>query len=358
MKCAAQNVTSSESFQTSTFNFRPRSASMCRTSIDIVVCTYNNAALLNLTLAALAKQQVSAEVSWRILIVNNNCTDNTIDVVDKHSHAAAVQFEMIVETKQGLTPARLCGAKHAAAEWIAFVDDDCVLAEDWVEQVARFAVRHPSCGAFGGKIVPVWEMPPPSFVSNHLYAYAAKHHGETACRRSWLAGAGMVVRREALERCGWIDEQFLEDRSGARLVSGGDMEIGLRIASRYEVWYNPACIINHIIPARRMSIEYLRRIIYGLGASRHNAEALKWRRSYSAWLFYAALYSAGLAIFGVIQVISKLLNSDSKRNVAVEIKLAIATLGGWWAAMWGMFWMDAKVRRRMLGCAVERGKEY
>src|SRR3712207_7076111 len=47
---------------------------------------------------------------------------------------------------------------------------------------------------------------------------SCKNHGDAPHRRPWLAGAGMVVRREALEGCGWVDRQFLEDRAGSRLV--------------------------------------------------------------------------------------------------------------------------------------------
>lgn len=264
-------------------------------SLDIVICTYNSAALLDRTLVAISRQRVSPGVRWEVLVVNNNCTDETSEVVKKHSRAGKVAVRMISEPKQGLTPARVCGVRNTDKEWIAFVDDDCLLAEDWVEQAAMFAAEHPECGAFGGQIVPEWETTPPLYVLNHKYAYAGKYHGETAHRRSWLAGAGLVVRRAALQACGWIDKQFLEDRTGSQLVSGGDMEIALRLAARYELWYNPCCRIRHVIPERRMSREYLRRMVLGLGASRHNAAALTWRGSYPGWFLYAAVYSAGFS---------------------------------------------------------------
>src|SRR5262245_28397298 len=127
------------------------------TSIDLIVCTYDNAALLDRTLAALGRQRVSSGVTWQVLVVDNNCTDRTPEVVAEHSRAGGVPLRMVREPRQGLTPARLCGVRNTAGEWIAFVDDDCLLAEDWVEEAARFAALHPACGAFGGQVVLEWE---------------------------------------------------------------------------------------------------------------------------------------------------------------------------------------------------------
>jgi glycosyltransferase involved in cell wall biosynthesis len=244
-----------------------------------------------------------------------------------------------------LTPARLCGVRNTGGEWIAFVDDDCLLAEDWIEEAARFTVEHPACGAFGGQVILDWETAPPPYASNRRYAYAGKYHGETAHRRPWLAGAGMVVRRAALEGCGWVDKQFLEDRIGKRPVSGGDMEIGLRIAARHEVWYNPACKLRHVIPAHRMTRQYLRRITFGLGASRHNAMALTWKGSYPAWLAYSALYSVGLGALGVLQFFRE-----------ADLPLAFNPVRGWWAAMRDLSRMDPTERRELVGCALTGSK--
>lgn len=311
------------------------------TSIDLVVCTYNNAALLDRALAAISAQKVSSGVDWRVLVVDNNCTDETPEVVEKHERSGAFALHRIVEPSQGLTPARLCGVRNTSGEWIAFVDDDCLLAEDWVEQAVRFAAEHPACGAFGGQVILDWETDPPPYVLKRRYAYAGKRHGETAHRRPWIAGAGMAVRRTALADSGWVAKQFLQDRIGKRPVSGGDMEIGLRIAEGHEVWYNPACKLRHVIPAHRMTREYLLRITFGLGASRHNATALTWKRSYPAWLLYSMIYSAGFGAMGVFQSIA-------------DLPLAVSPVRGWWAAMGEMWRMDPAERRELLGCAVRR----
>ena len=206
-------------------------------SIDLVVCTYNNASLLQRTLESIAQLKVPAHINWSVLVVNNNCTDDTASIVEYHMSKGVLPLRTIVETTQGLTTARVCGVCNTESDWIAFIDDDCLLATNWIEEAERFITAHQDCGLFGGKIQLLWEKEPPSYVVHFPFAYAAKNHGDTAKRLKAVAGAGMVVKRKFLEQCGWTKEQFLADRVWNRLVSGGDMEIALRVGAHCEVWY-------------------------------------------------------------------------------------------------------------------------
>src|SRR5262249_51169189 len=127
------------------------------------------------------------------------------------------------EPVQGLTPARLRGVRTSTAPWIAFVDDDCVLEPDWIANALAFARAHSGVGAFGGRVLLAWEASPPRYIHAFGYSYAEQNHGEAEGRVRFLVGAGLVVNRQALVTCGWLDEPLLEDRVGDRLVSGGDV---------------------------------------------------------------------------------------------------------------------------------------
>lgn len=328
-------------------------------SIDLVICTYNNAELLDKVLDAISKQRVSTQINWRVLVVDNNCTDNTPEVVEKYSRSGKLRITMISEPRQGLTPARVCGVRNTSGEWIAFIDDDCLLEDEWTEQAARFALDHPQCGAFGGQVILDWKVPPPLYALNRKWAFAGKNHGEIAHRREWLAGAGMVVRRRALEKSGWLDRQFLADRTGSSLVSGGDMEMGMRIAAVEEIWYNPLCKLHHVIPARRLTRRYMRNMTFSLGASRHNVGAISWQGSYPGWLVYSALYSVGFAVYSIFDAARELFASAGE----ADIPSALMPVFGWWSAMWKMFRMDSAERRQLIGCVAriitsDRNKNY
>ena len=172
---------------------------MTKISIDIVICTYNNAHLLDQALLAITQQKYSSLVNCNVLVVDNNCTDNTRQIVEKYVQQGNIpSLRIIVESKQGLNHARSCGVNNTAGDWIAFVDDDCLLAADWVEQAAHFSQNNPDCGAFGGRVILDWEIPPKSYIQNYGYCFAQQEHGNEPKTVSCLVGAGMIINRKNL----------------------------------------------------------------------------------------------------------------------------------------------------------------
>jgi len=260
--------------------------------IDLIICTYNNAGLLDRTLASIAEQQVPAPIEWAVCVVDNNSTDATPAVIEKYIAGGRIPgLHRIAEVRQGLTPARLCGIRHTHGPWIAFVDDDCVLCPDWVAQAARFAHVHPRCGVFGGRVILDWEVPPPPLLRRHAMSFAASDHGPQPRQlppsglTSHLPGAGLVVQRCAIEQSGWLNKQFLMGRQGKNLTAGEDVEILVRIRRHsYEVWYTPDCVLHHQIPRQRISVDYLARLFYGFGLAAPYLTGMMHPHSYSRFL--------------------------------------------------------------------------
>ena len=125
-----------------------------------------------------------------------------------------------------------------------------------------FAHEKPQCGAFGSRIVLEWDAPPPCYSSAFEYCWAKQDYGESPKRVWSLAGAGMVLRRHAVKASGWLDGALLADRTGTRLISGGDVELTLRLASKFEVWYHPGCRLHHRVSVRRAAFGYLWRLLF------------------------------------------------------------------------------------------------
>jgi glycosyltransferase involved in cell wall biosynthesis len=317
-------------------------------SIDLVICTYNNATQLDRVLAALAKQQVSPQVNWSVVVVDNNCTDNTVAVVQRYIQSGQIpNLRIVSEPKQGLTYARLCGVQNTTGDWIAYVDDDCLLQEDWVEQAAKFALAHPDCGGFGGQVILDWETPPPAFVLKYGYSFAEQNHGTVAKQVSCLVGAGIVIRRSALLDIGWMNQQFMTDRVGKKLISGGDVELALRLASKHVLWYNPDCKLMHLIPSRRTSAKYLINMNYGLGTSQLYGDSMLWSGSYIAWIFVSSFKTIRYSYDVVINTLKFL----AGRRVAPEVAINLSFVLGRWVGISRMLAMNFKDRQALLGCA-------
>ena len=258
-------------------------------SLDLVICTYNRADDLDRTLTALGRQAPSPEAAWSVLVVDNNSTDGTAAVVEEHVARGAVPgLRYVVEAEQGLTPARRRGLRETEADWVAFVDDDNLLRPDWLAEAASAIGRHPEAGALGGRVLPDWEASPPPYLPAFGWAYAMQDHGPELCEVEGLVGAGLIVRRAALDATGWTDRPLLADRVGTRLVSGGDVEIGQRLRGHgFALRYHPGCVLDHRIAAERMERPYFLRLVRGLGASHALSSALSWTASESAWRRHA-----------------------------------------------------------------------
>ena len=254
-------------------------------AIDVVICTYNRADGLDAVLSALSRQRPAADVTWSVLVVDNASTDSTAAVVDSYrSRHLLPGLRRVPEYEQGLTPARRRGVQETRAPWIAFIDDDNILEPGWLDAIADTIRLRPGAGAIGGRVVLDWERPPPATFKRFGFCFAEQDPGGVASELNNLVGAGMVVSREALVECGWLERPLLADRVGKRLISGGDVEIAQRIrGAGYSLWFTPEAVLLHRIPASRASWHYLLRVNYGLGGSEALVGALTWPGDWQSW---------------------------------------------------------------------------
>lgn len=242
--------------------------------LTVAICTYNNADLLDGTITSIAGQHELAACCASVLIVDNNCTDHTADVVQQHVDASAIpSLHRICESVQGLASARRCALRHCTTPYIAFIDDDCLLNPDWLQAAARFLHHHPRCGALGGRVTPRWLTEPTDDLRRFARSYAAQDHGDAplllpAPGAQCLVGAGLVLSCRGVADSGWVDRPVLTGRSGTSLTSGDDSELVFRVRNAgYETWYTPAMQLEHVIPKHRMTIDYLCRLQRGFGRS-------------------------------------------------------------------------------------------
>jgi glycosyltransferase involved in cell wall biosynthesis len=253
--------------------------------LTVLVCTHNNARLLDRALASIAAQLVSDEVRWEVLVVANRCTDGTAAVVRRWGESGRIpRLRYVSERRAGVTAARQRGLRESRGRLVGYVDDDCLLAPDWIERALRFAYEHPRAGAFGGRNELLWEEPP---------TFIAELYGESLARQDmgpvarllpageWRmpVGAGLVLRREAVIDSGWTDHAVLRSRRRrslrGSLECGEDAEIGVRIRrAGWEIWYSPDTVLRHVVPADRMDLAYLRRLHRGFGRAEPFLRAL------------------------------------------------------------------------------------
>ncbi len=199
--------------------------------------------------------------------------------------SAPPNVRILKEATLGLTHARRRGLAETRGRYCILVDDDNVLAPDYVSQVVRLLDAHPQVGAIGGKSVPEFEQRPQEWQREFLPLLALRDLGDEprisqgirppgAKRDEYPAdsapiGAGMALRREAVEK--WLREApdpRLGDRRGKELSSGGDNDLVFSIMrAGWEVAYFPELGLTHLIPRERLDGDYLARLNRGIQAS-------------------------------------------------------------------------------------------
>src|SRR5258708_35944509 len=120
--------------------------------ISAVICTYNRAEYLGRAIESLAHQDLDS-AGYEIIVVDNNSTDNTAQLVKNSIEAyPSVQIRYVLETEQGLSAARNRGAHEAAGNYIAYVDDDARAVQAWLSSLlASFLKLQGACIGGAGK---------------------------------------------------------------------------------------------------------------------------------------------------------------------------------------------------------------
>lgn len=238
-----------------------------RCGVSVIICCYNSAQQLPATLMHLANQELS--IDWEILIVINNCSDNTEEVALENGKKLGLANMIITrEDVPGLTNARKRGVDTASYNVIIFCDDDNWLAKDYVQNAFDKISSNKSIGVLGGKSLVLNEALMPKWWNEYKHGYAVGEqeldNGEDQTGH-YIWGAGMVSRKELLQKV--FDEKFptlLEDRTGTQLGSGGDVEICKRIILLgFELAYDDSLVLFHNITIDRLSESYRDKMFEG-----------------------------------------------------------------------------------------------
>lgn len=169
--------------------------------LTVVIPAYNAEATIADQFDALAAQQWAEP--WEIILVNNRCTDRTVDIA--RSYASRLPQLRVVDAfaRQGAAYALNTGVRAATARAIAFCDADDVIANGWVAAMGAGLKRHVFVsGPLETKrlnVTPLTRNRPngqPTGIQSYTYPPYLPH-----------AGAGnMGMHRELFDTVGGFDE--------------------------------------------------------------------------------------------------------------------------------------------------------
>jgi len=247
--------------------------------LTIAIATWNRAALLAETLVSLATLRVPDDVTWDIVVCDNNSSDHTKQVVEDAKGAAPLlqqpllrELAYLFEPTQGKSHALNRILREARGEWVLLLDDDVVVDPDWVAAYLRAIARYPGAAVFGGAVLPRLYKP-----ARRSHQYLLEHYpgafGVLEVSRDTPisnpqptpGGANMAVRRDVALRLGFDTSRGMF--SGVR-VAGEDMMMALSVLGEgYEGWLIADARVLHHTPPRDLGARRLFRWQTGLGKS-------------------------------------------------------------------------------------------
>jgi glycosyltransferase involved in cell wall biosynthesis len=239
---------------------------------SVIICCYNSSQRLPKTIEHLAQQKT--DIDWEIIVVDNNSTDNTAEVAKSewNKYNNPVSFRVVKEPVAGLSTARERGIKESKGKYIIFCDDDNWLAPDYVQNAYNIMENNQKIGALGGWGEAVADIDFPDWFQDVAGGYATGKQAEEDLadvteKRKYVYGAGMILRKSALEKLEKVNfKTLLSDRKGSALSSGGDTELCYAlILAGYRIFYSSSLKFMHYIPANRLTKEYVFRLYKGLG---------------------------------------------------------------------------------------------
>jgi glycosyltransferase involved in cell wall biosynthesis len=240
-------------------------------ALSVITCTHNpRSEYLCKTLAAL-RAQTLPKSEWELLVLDNASDEPVHDRFELDWHH---QGRHLCEPNVGKTNAVLMGIRESRGDLIVVVDDDNVLARDYLEQAERIGRHWPKIGAWGGSIVAQYDVEPPEW----LKPYECYLSVREITNDQWFNltrpelwgslpyGAGMCVRRiiaEEYARALDADEVRRRlDRRGDSLVSSGDTDLALVACDMgFGVGLYTALKLTHLIHKGRLTEPYMERML-------------------------------------------------------------------------------------------------
>ena len=239
--------------------------------ISVIICTYNRVKYIGNLLESIAANDLE-KCEYEILLVDNNCTDNTREVCKAFATIHTdVNFRYVIEPEQGLSAARNCGIKEAKGDIIVYVDDDALVDTWYLRAYTEWFAKHPNTMACGGPIEPLYETAEPSWMSPYTKALltAWMNYGDKVReypKGRFPGGGNAAYRKEVFEKVGLFNTAL--GRKGNSLMASEEKDIFDKMhALNMEVLYLPTPVLHHIIPQAKLEPEYFNRVTYQIGCS-------------------------------------------------------------------------------------------
>lgn len=258
--------------------------------MSVVVPTHGRRALLERLLVSLERQTLGPS-GYEVIVVHNHTPDGTEEMVRAWCQGQPFPARYFRTQHDGPTRSRDLGAREARGRFVAFVDDDCVAAPQWLEAgVAAFDgageagnAAGPAGSAVGlvqGRTLPMVA------TGGRFLVKTVRIEGPTL----YFETCNIFYRKAAFEAVGGFSEDFL-DR-----FSGEDTDLGWKVTERgYRAAFAPEALIHHEVSP----VSYWRWVAESPRVMRNLPYLARKHPGLRAHMFHGCFFSRDTFLFNV-----------------------------------------------------------
>lgn len=242
--------------------------------ISVIIPTHNRAETLRNAIESIIL--LLGEAVFELVIVDNNSTDNTKEIVESYPLLAKYVFE----GRTSFTMARKTGADNATGDILLYLDDDVLVQPGSLRNIVDIFSRYPDCGIIAGRIEPKFTQEPPAWVlacqksfngwslyNSETYSFLRESFQEAPS----AAGPMMAIRRTAFDLARGFppDTVGVETNKGKKsfnklYIGPGDYGLCLRVRELgFKVYFSENIAVLHVIPSVRFTVEFWRSRVIG-----------------------------------------------------------------------------------------------
>lgn len=229
--------------------------------ITIVICTYNRSEILKITLPCYLDLDIPKNDELEVIIVDNNSQDETKEVIAEfiELNKSKIDFKYAFESRQGLSYARNHGYERSSGNYIAYIDDECILPRQWLDVVMQNIYSEAPAflgGPYYGKYLPRsssnWYRE--SFGDSYILQYRL---ADGPMKGHFLSGGNLVIRSDVFDKVGLFDTEL--GMNGETISYGEEQDFQKRLVAKWPseiILYSSKVFVWHCIRDEKMSILY------------------------------------------------------------------------------------------------------
>jgi glycosyltransferase involved in cell wall biosynthesis len=225
---------------------------------SIIIPTYQRKVFLRDTLKSVIDQNFT-EDDYEVFVVDN-APESTPELVALCDSSTRQPVCYIHEPRNGLHHARHAGARAANGEVIIYIDDDVICPPGWLAAMVK-PFENKNVAMVAGKVVLQYEVSPPYWLlqfSSFLSAFDCGNEARALEPYASAVGCNMAVRKNALFEMGGFNPDGFGDRTLIRYRGDGECGLARKFYDAgLRVWYDPDAWLEHRVPTKRMTINYI-----------------------------------------------------------------------------------------------------